>query len=275
MSLHSERHNFTSLPSLAELKRIMEIEHLRIVPQEKQDTHYADFTAAINLMKTFDLSTSYFTTEYTEKDLEDKQLLAEVNTLGNQFLEKVLTSEGHLPVFDQAYDYLAEEDTPQQADLIFVFGAKTTARIEKAVELYHQNLAPRMMLSGGNPIYGQQATSEAEAYAQLAIKAGVKPSAIILEKTSITIPDNVGTSLHQLQEAHFPLTKIILVNSPYSQRRGYSVFQKHTTAVNIQRVNCATTHTYARDQWYKHPDGIKVIFNELVKLKLGVILNTI
>lgn len=275
MSLHSKRTHFTSLPTLAELQRIMEIEHHRVVPKAKYSTHYADFTAAIDLMKAFDLPTDYFTTEYTEKDLEDKQLLAEVNTLGNQFLEKILNTAEHLSAFDQAYDYLAEEDTPEQADLIFVFGAKTTARIEKAVELYHQGLAHTLMLSGGNPIYGQQALSEAEQYAELAIKAGIKRSDIILEKTSITIPDNVGTSLHQLQEAHFPLTKVILVNSPYSQRRGYCVFQKHTTAVNIQRVNCATTHTYARDQWYKHPDGIKVIFNELVKLKLGVILNTI
>ncbi|MBP7057188.1 YdcF family protein [Candidatus Gracilibacteria bacterium] len=275
MNLHSARTHFTSLPTLAELQRIMEIETPRVVPPTKQNLHFIDCSAAIALMQTFDLPTDYFTTNYVATDLESKQLIAAVNALGNQFLEKVLATDKHLAVFDQAYDYLAEEDIPTPSDLIFVFGAKTPARIEKAIELYHQGLAPTLMLSGGNPIYGQQAQSEAEQYADLAIKAGVRTTDIILETTSITIPDNVGTSLPQLKKANFPLQKLILVNSPYSQRRGYSVFQKHTMNVSIERVNCTTAPTYAREHWYKHAEGIKVVFNELVKLKLGVILNTI
>ncbi len=269
------RTHFTSLPSVAELQKIMEQEQTRIVPQSKMATHFVNPQAAIDLLKTFHLPTDYFTGSWTWEQIAHQDLIAQINDIGNQLLSKVLETSQHLPVFDQVYDYLAEEDLPQTSDLIFVFGAKTPARVEKAIELYHKGYAPRMMLSGGNPFYDQQSISEAERYRDIAIKNGVKPNDIIVETSSITLPDNVGASLNQLKATNIAIKSWILINSPYSQRRGYGIFQKHTEDdVQLYRVNCPTAQIYSRDQWFRNPEGIKVVFNELVKLKLTITFNT-
>ncbi len=271
----SSRTHFTSLPSVAELEKIMEREQTRIIPKNKADLHFVDTQVAVELLKAMNLPTDYFTGNWTWEQIANQDLITQVNEVGNQLLTKILETPQHLPVFDQAYDYLAEEDTPQTSDLIFVFGAKTPARIEKAIELYHKGFAPRMILSGGNPFYNQQSISEAEKYRDIAIQNGVPPNNIILETSSITLPDNVGASLNQLKAANIAIKSWILVNSPYSQRRGYGIFQKHTAdEIKIYRVNCPTSQMYSREQWFKNPEGIKVIFNELVKLKLTIIFNT-
>lgn len=269
------RTHFTSLPSVTELKKIIAREQTRVVPQDKTDTHFVNLKIAIELLNAFDLPTDYFTRNWTWEQIDNQNLITQINDVGTQLLSKVLETSQHLPVFDQVYDYLAEEDTPQTSDLIFVFGAKTPARIEKAIELYHKGFAPQIMVSGGNPFYDQQSISEAEKYRDIAIQKGVKPNDIILETSSITVPDNVGASLNQLKASNISIKSWILVNSPYSQRRGYAVFQKHTeTDVQLYRVNCPTAQVYSREQWFKNAEGIKVVFNELVKLKLTVIFNT-
>lgn len=253
----------------------MTLENYRPVPSYKNETHFTNFEPAIHLFQALDLPTDYFQQDWQWSDLEHKDLIAQINEIGNLFLSKVLQSPPPRTLLNQAYDYLAEEDAPEPAELIFVFGAKTPARVEKAIELYQQGLAPKLMFSGGNAVYHQQEYSEAETYRDIAIQAGVKESDIILETKSITLPDNVRTSLNYLDQNNFPLKKLILVNSPYCQRRGWCVFKKYTLHdIAITRINCTTGDTYSREQWFKHPEGIKVVFNELVKIKLSHILNT-
>lgn len=276
MHMHQNfRTHFTSLPSVAELNKIIAQEQPRIVPTDKTTTHFVDHRVAIDLLNTYHLPTDYFTKDWTWKQIADNDIISEINAIGNKLLEKILWDNQRRPVFDRVYDYLSEEDQPQSSDVIFVFGAKTPTRIEKAIELYHQGLAPKMMLSGGNPFYNQNPISEAEKYRDIAIQKGVPAENIITETISITLPDNVGASLNQLKANNIAINSWILVNSPYSQRRGYGVFQKHTeTGTKIYRVNSKTSAIYSREQWFKNPDGIKVIFNELVKLKFTVIFNT-
>ncbi len=269
------RTHFTELPSLAELKKIMAAETIRDIPKTKETVHYADFSLAKELLHHFHLPDQYFDRDLTLADLEKDNLLEVINSIANELLEKVLSSPPEIALYNAIYDYLAEEDLPQPAELIFVFGAKTPARIEKAIELYKKGLAPRIMLSGGNPFYAQSTISEAEQYQEIALSKGVKAEDIIIEPKSITIPDNVGMSLKQLKSMGEKVKSFILINSPYAQRRGWCVFNKHTEKeIDLYRVNSSTADQFTRANWFKNPDGVKLVFNELVKLKLTVILNT-
>ncbi len=269
------RTHFTALPSIAELKKIMAVETVRDIPKAKERLHYADFSFAKALLKHFHLPEHYFDRDLTLADVEKENLLEVINTIANDLLERILSSPPEIDLYNAIYDYLSEEDIPQPSELIFVFGAKTPARIETAIELYKKGLAPKMMLSGGNPFYAQSHISEAEQYQEIAINHGVRAEDIIIEPKSVTIPDNVGTSLKQLASMGHTVKSFVLINSPYSQRRGWCVFKKHTLEeVKLYRVNSSTGDQYSRANWYKNPEGVKIIFNELVKLKLTVILNT-
>lgn len=269
------RSHFTALPTLAELKKIMQQESKRAVAKGKESIHYPNFSIASNLLQTLNIPELYFSPTITWEEFEQRNLFNMVNLLGEQVINAILANPQYASLYNKVYEYLATEDPLEKSDIIFVFGAKTPARIEKAIELYKQRVAPRLFLSGGNPFYHQTTISEAEKYQEIAVAKGVNPQDIMIEKSSITIPDNIRTSLNLLDQLKVKVQSITLVNSPYAQRRGWCVFKKYTPdSISIRRVNCTTSTNFAQEHWYKNVEGIQVIFNELVKLKLAVILNT-
>ncbi len=217
----------TQLPSYTELCQILASEALRPIPTEREHIHYSDFTTIIDieLLKSYNLPTQFFEKDIQFEVLQDESLFAEVSSMFDNLVGHILSSQddpSHQILFNNVYNYLSETDVPEQADLIFVFGSKATFRTQKAVKLYQDGLAPKILISGKGPFYQQDttATTEAEILNQFAIQQGVPSESIILEKESITVPDNVKRSLNLVEKMNIPHKSIILVNSPFSQRRG-------------------------------------------------------
>ena len=264
------------LPATDELREIMEYEAKRDVSIEKIDTHYPDFTTFINLMDHFSISAEFFLENHTAQEWLDMGCQEKANELLEELLEQVVnTGSNSRPFFDACYDYLSEEDDLKKADCIFVFGGKTPLRIEKAIELYKDRWADKLVLSGHGPYTGRTETTEAEKYRDMAVASGVPQNDILLEKESITIPDNVRRSVNLFDAINFKPSRIILVNSPQPQRRGWCSFKKYIPdTVEFVRRNCQTAEKYSRDGWFTNPDGIKVVLNEFMKMKIAVTLNT-
>jgi len=127
------RTSYTQLPEVKELVRIMEKEAKREVAKGKEETHYPVFEAVENWLRCIGINTMTFRSE----DVWQKTLF-ELNSLVPEVVIKTLNYEGDLKMFDKVSNYLGEEDNPQKSDLIFVFGSKSLARIEKATELYRK-----------------------------------------------------------------------------------------------------------------------------------------
>ena len=274
-----KRDNFSQLPNSAELQNILEAEIKRDIPKGKEESHYMDFSPLVKLAEHFGITANIVVLDYTKEDVAQQDLFEKGKLLVEQLKEKLLGQElspEDIEMCNAAYDYLAEEDAPEEADLIFVFGAKTPLRVEKAVELYQQGLAEKILVSGRNPGYAEkQSTTEAEVYAQIAIEKGVPAEAVIKEDQSITIPDNVRSSLNLLDTIGVQYGSILLVNSPYTQRRGWAHFKKYLPdSVRLIRVNSGTGDQYKRDFWYKNAVGIDVVLSEYLKAKVAVSLNT-
>lgn len=275
----SERNLNTQLPSAQELSHILAAEAQREFPEGKEDAHYPDFAPAIAWFQRFDLPTELFERDMAAEDLGEQKIVQDGKQLVDALVEQMLAvepTEADRELFDRVYDYLSEEDDPKRADLIFVFGSKTPVRIEKAMELYRKGLSNRLMISGGNPFYGSDnPLTEAERYKQLAVEQGIPGENIITENKSITIPDNVRSSLNLLDEQGVELGSIILVNSPYTQRRGWVHFKKYLPeSVDVVRVNADTIERYHRDKWFSNEDGVRTLANEFVKMKVAATLNT-
>lgn len=273
-----KRDKFSQLPNSEELRTILEAEAKRNFPEGKEELHYFEFSPLIKLVEHFGVDTQILTSTYSKEDVGNKNLLEKgkniIEQLKSKILDKELSSED-IAVLNDVYDYLTEEDTPEKSDLIFVFGAKTLLRIEKAVELYKQEMSPKIVVSGKGPYYAENEITEAEIYAKIATENGVPEDSIIIEDASITIPDNVRSSLNLLDEKGISYDSVILVNSPYTQRRGWAHFKKYVPdSVRLTRVNCGTGEQYKHDTWYKNPTGIDVIVGEYLKAKVAVSLNT-
>ncbi len=266
----------SSLPTGSELAAILEREATREIPSDRKSTHFVDFSTCDALLAVLGIEMRL------SDPVPEPPQLDELIRRGDELVEQIvdrLVKRHQEPEVAQScnnvYDYLSQTDPVQAADLLLVFGAKTPLRIEHAVNLYKQGLAPRILVSGHAPLTSEEIVSEAERYRDYALAQGVPAEAVLLENTSITIPDNVRCSLNLLDERGEQPSSIILVNSPYVQRRGYAHTQKYIwSKTKIIRQNCGTAEKYQQDRWYTSIEGIKVIMNEFIKLKIAVALNT-
>jgi uncharacterized SAM-binding protein YcdF (DUF218 family) len=280
MNQKSKRKHNTELPTIKELASILAAESHRPVVAGKESTHYPNFESIIKWLSHLGLSTKFFDQDLPTSELDRHSAVEDIKGLVDQMVKAMLdqnvVNNSSKIIYDDVYSYLSEEDKLKKADLIFVFGSKTPVRIEKAIEIYNQGWANKIMISGGNPFYdSSNSLSEAERYQQLAVENGVPFRNIITEHNSITIPDNVRSSLNLLDQKEFNLGSIILVNSPYTQRRGWAHFKKYLPeSVDIVRVNSATIEKYQKNNWYRNEDGIRTFANEFVKMKVAVTLNT-
>jgi hypothetical protein len=273
------RNDFSQLPTAGELQGILSAEIKRALPSGKEDVHYFDFTPLIELAEYFGVPSDSVVRDYSIHEIAEHDPL----DTGKKFIEdlkaKLLGKElsrGDVAVCNAAYGYLVEQDEPTDADLIFVFGAKTPLRIEMAIELYKRGYSKLLMVSGRGPHYAtNQPETEAQTYAHIAVAGGVPEGEILIENKSTTIPDNVRGSLNLLDEKHRSFESIILVNSPYTQRRGWAHFKKYLPdRVRLVRINSETGAEYKQDTWYKNPKGIDVVLGEYLKAKVAVSLNT-
>lgn len=131
-----------------------------------------------------------------------------------------------------------------------------------------------MLLTGKGPVRSTSEGSEAELWQNYALQQWVPKDAILLETKSISIPDNVKSSLNMLDSLDANVRSMILVTSPYALRRTYAYMQKFLhTEVTVLRV--AAGSKYTKENWYTTPEGQKVIINEYVKLKVSELLNTV
>lgn len=239
----------TRLPDKKEAKKIHEKEAKRNIPTSKINTNFFKYDYIIDLAKYFNIDYSFFTNTYTQEDMKNKEVLqnAEVfiNDFKNILINRQITKQDK-EILDRVYDYLSEEDELQKSDLIFVFGAKTSLlRMQKAIEVYKNKYANKIMISGKGPNYEKDITlTEAEEYANIALENNIPEQDLILEKQAITMVDNAKRSLNLLEEQNISHKSIILINSPFSQRRGYAAFQKYSDNIQLIRVNCDIVDKY-------------------------------
>ena len=279
--MDSKRTSFVQLPSGKELKEILAKEAHRDISEEQENRHYADFAPIISFLEKLGLDSSFFVKEFAPSDFDDEELVSSnleiLDDMISSVIGKISGNEAKLkPYLDGLYDYLSEEDRLEKSDFIFVFGSKSTLRTEKAMELYKMGLASKLLISGRGPIYesGEQ-VFEAESLRDFAVNGGLPPESVLVEKNSISIPDNVKSSLNYLDSINSRLSSIIIVNSPFSQRRGFVHFKKFLPEnVKIYRANSAVSDKYSKDSWFKSEEGIKVVINEYIKMKIATILNT-
>lgn len=117
-------------------------------------------------------------------------------------------------------DARAREDRARRADAIIVLGSAVwpnerpspslNARVQHAIALYHQGIAPYLILCGG---VGKNPPSEAEVMRRLAVSAGVPADALVLEDRSHSTEESL-TNAKRLMDARGWQTAVI-VSDPF------------------------------------------------------------
>lgn len=262
------RSSNTQLPSAQELMEILADEsQRRAVRYDFLQLHPHLFDAYRQLADRAGIDAGWITM-YPQLELETLgQAVASTTEI---LCACIVTDEVEQTVLDEMFDTLAMQDMAEKSDAIFVFGSPADARIAHAVELYHDDIAPLLIVSGKGPHYGRNELSEAERMAQFAIENGVPESAIMIEPASITLPDNVKRTLDMWELQQFRPRKLCIVATSYIMQRACMEWYKFTPwdIEIIASPASAQSPELRRDTWHQSERGIRMLLNEYAKMIL-------
>ena len=126
------------------------------------------------------------------------------------------------------WDYMCLKHELEPSDVILVLGSNDLRVAAHAADLYLRGLAPWVVFSGnvGRLTEGVFTKTEAEAFADVALAKGVPASAILLEPRSTNTGENIDMSRELLASHGLDPQRLIVVQKPYMERRGYATFMK-------------------------------------------------
>lgn len=143
---------------------------------------------------------------------------------------------------------------------IAISGGDTNARTDTAIELYKYGWTDTLIFSGAAK--DKTGPSNAAVMKGRAIEAGVPESAIIIDEFSESTKQNSVNA--QLIFDKYDIESVILVTSPYHQRRASLEFNKNTKARIINHPV-----KYDKDWsvwWWLNPSSWWLVGSELVRI---------
>lgn len=127
------------------------------------------------------------------------------------------------------WNYMKLNHKLKKADCILVLGSHDVRVAKRGAELFLKGYAPLLVFSGGLGALtkGLWTTSEAEIFADVAIKMGVPKNKIIMENKSTNTGENILFTKKLLAEHGINPKSFILVQKPYMERRIFAAFKKN------------------------------------------------
>lgn len=146
--------------------------------------------------------------------------------------------------------------------IVAVSGGKTSYRTAEAIALYKNGWADRLIFSGA--AQDEYSPSNAEVMRTQAIEEGVPASNIIIEPAARTTHQNAGNAETIFEQ--YDINQIIVVTSPYHQRRAGLEFQKLTSSAREVRNHPALEDPDWSMWWWLTPRGWWLAGGELLKI---------
>lgn len=158
--------------------------------------------------------------------------------------------------------YLSPQDKLHKADaIVAISGGDTDARTKEAIRLYHAGWAPLVIFSGAAS--DPTGPSNAAAMRAKAILEGVPADHIILDEAAANTLQN-ASGVAAIAKSR-GLSKLILVTSPYHQRRALISFRRHV-GKNITIINhSAPDEHWSAGMWWSGEDNFQLTMTELQK----------
>jgi len=147
---------------------------------------------------------------------------------------------------------LQREAPPRASDAIVIFaggvgesgqaGGGYQERLQRAITLYDQGWAPRIIISSGFVF----AFKEAEVMRAVAIERGVPAAAIVLETEAANTYQNVTFTKTLLERSGWG--RILLVSSPYHMRRALLTWRKNAPGIDVIPEPVTSSQFYAHER---------------------------
>jgi len=144
------------------------------------------------------------------------------------------------------WEYLQLHQKPVKSDIIFCLCSHDTRVAERASELMLVEYGRYLVFSGGLGKLTKDMfqTSEAETFADIAVKAGVGREKIIIEDKSSNTGENIRFTHELLEKLDIDYNSMILVQKPYMERRTLATFLKQWPGDDVRIYITSPKLTY-------------------------------
>jgi uncharacterized SAM-binding protein YcdF (DUF218 family) len=159
-------------------------------------------------------------------------------------------------------DYLTPADSLQKADIIVVLSGGDD-RTEWGIKLYQDGWAPKVLFSGAAA--DRTGPSNAAAMRITALNEGIPDSSILVEPKATNTFENAILSKPILER--LGAKKIIIVTSPYHQRRAYEIFKEAFKGRDIIILNSPSGYSaWSAESWWQKSASFDITASELIKI---------
>lgn len=268
MTKSQTRSDGTQLPSTPEILDILENESKRkAVKFDFIENNLSIFDIHRTLSKLADSDDSWID-DY--KDVSIDELVMRIEKNHSDIKEYVFKNQDDKDLYKKFYRSLIPNEDESPSEAIFVFGAASNARIERAVQLYGKNIASKIVISGKGPFYIQNGISEARRMAVFATSQGVDENNIILEEDSISIPDNVKRTIDLMESMEWqPSSLTIVATNMVLARATMDWYRFCPWDITLKPVSAhPQSARFTEDGWSADVDTISLVLNEYAKIIL-------
>ena len=175
-------------------------------------------------------------------------------------------------------EFIFLEDLPEKADLIIVPGNTWPQPARRAAALYHEGMAPYIVVSGryskgqqtfagaaceGDRYKGAYMT-EADFLTDVLIREGVPETAVLQERKAEFTLENARYIRKLLEEKKMTVKKALICCQAFHARRCRMYFEYVFQDREIEFLMCpAVTQGISRDNWAESKKGLETVLGEL------------
>ncbi len=172
-----------------------------------------------------------------------------------------VTVAGTVIFFSLGFWLSPQSNLAKSDAIVAISGGETKSRTIEAVRLYKEGWAPKLIFSGA--ALDPNSVSNAKAMELIAVDQGVPVADIVLEENSANTGENASGVAKIVKDQD--MKKIILVTSPYHQRRAFILFGR-ALGSNVEILNHSTTdQAWRRTHWWATDFSRSLTMSELQK----------
>lgn len=175
-------------------------------------------------------------------------------------------------------EFIFLEDLPEKADLIIVPGNTWPQPARRAAALYHEGMAPYIVVSGryskGQQTFAGAACegdrykgvymTEADFLTDVLIREGVPETAVLQERKAEFTLENARYIRRLLEEKKMTVKKALICCQAFHARRCRMYFEYVFQDTDVEFLMCpAVTQGISRCSWMESQKGLDTVLGEL------------
>jgi uncharacterized SAM-binding protein YcdF (DUF218 family) len=168
---------------------------------------------------------------------------------------------------ERLWNYHQLHHSLSKSDAVLVLCSHDTRVAERGAELFLEGWAPLLVFSGGLGTITRQLWEEPEAdrFAKIATGMGVPADRVLIENKSTNTGENVLFTKRLLHHRGIGLTKLIVVQKPYMERRSYATFKKVWPEPEL----VVTSPRVALDDYLHHYSNAALSTHDVISIMVG------